>query len=740
MDTNDALARALALHAQGQLAAAEKLYLEVLQSQPNAFRAIEGLGTLAFQQGRANEAAALFARGLAIRPESARTHANLGEALRVLGRLDVAIVHLRRAAALDPTLAQVYNSLGMVAFDQGSRDEAEAAYREAIRLAPRLAAARINLANVYHARHREIDAVAELRVALEIEPDNPIALATLGQVLSKIGDPDLLDEAQSLCRRATMLAPQFPHSFESLGHVLRARAQYTESLACYERAAKLGPHRGMPFHYAGEQFQERGEYEKAARFYALARSREPKEAQFHADFGSLALARGQHEEAARHYRTALECKPRVAEFHLGLGLAILEADQLDQAEPIFREALSVDPNLTAAWCALARLQAERGDFDLSCRSARSALAIRPGLPDAYWRLASNLKGDLPDAEAQAMEGLLQRRSLTLGERALLHFGLAFVCDSRGQFSKAVDHLENANRFQRSAKAARGETYDGDRHSSFIDRTIAAFTPDVIARGRAWGDPDPRPVFVVGLPRTGTSLVEQVLASHPQVHGAGELHAMQRLFLDLPHLVGQPSADPFDALNALNLDSAKTIARVYLDALDTLAPSTAVRVVDKMPDNIRFLGLIAMIWPGARVIVCQRDLRDVALSCWQTGFEKNSWANDWDDIAQRFADHQRIVDHWRQALPTGSLVMRYEDLVHDLNRHAHRLIDFLGLEWHPACLEFHKTRRVVRTASLVQVRQPLYMRSVGRWRQYEHSLQPLLEAFGRRGVRLEDEPA
>jgi tetratricopeptide (TPR) repeat protein len=738
MVVKNALARALALHTQGQLAAAEKLYHEVLQSHPNAFPAIEGLGALAFQQGRANEAAMLFARGLVIRPQSARTHANLGEALRFMGRLDLAVPHLRQATELDPALAEAFNSLGMVAFDQGNRDEAEAAYREAIRLAPRLAAARINLANVHHARRLETEATAELRLALEIEPENPIALAILGQVLCSIGDPDLLGEAEALCRRAATLAPQFPQALESLGNVLRARKAYPEALDCYERAAKLGPDRGMPYHYMGEYLQQRGEYAEAARFYAWARAKEPKEARFHADLGSLAAARGLHEEAARHYRTALECNSRVAEYHLGLGLAILELGRLDEAASIFGEALSIDPFLTAASCALARLQAERGDFDLSCRSARAALAIRPGLPDAYWRLASNLKGDLPEADDQAIEGLIEDKSLNDGERAFLHFGLAFVFDARGLYSRAAALLEKANALQSSAKAARGELDDGDRHSRFIDRTIAAFTPGVIARGRAWGDPDPRPVFVVGLPRTGTSLVEQILASHSQVHGAGELHEMDRVFGDLPHLLGQASADPFDALGALDPDSAKSVAKIYLDMLGALAPSTAARVVDKMPDNIRHLGLISLILPEARVIVCNRDLRDVALSCWQTGFEKNPWANNWDNIARRFADHQRLVDHWQRVLPTGSLMIRYEHLVHNLEKYAHVLIDYLGLEWHPACLEFHKTRRVVRTASLVQVRQPLYTNSVGRWRQYESSLQPLLQAFRRRGVRLEEE--
>jgi tetratricopeptide (TPR) repeat protein len=736
MVIRDLLTRALAHHTRGELATAETLYHQVLQSHPNAFRAIEGLGVLVFQQGRFSEAAGLFARALTVRPESARTHANLGEALRLLGQTDRAVDHLHRAARLDPILAQVPNSLGLIAFDQGRRDEAEAAYREAIRLDPRLAAARINLANVHHARHREPEAAVELRLALEIEPDNRIALVTLGQVFCNIGDPDLLEEAETLCRRATALAPQFPPAFENLGNVLRARHRYPEALASYEQAAKLDPRRGLPHHYMGEHFQKLGNYDEAARCYTVARNLEPNEARFHADFGSLALARGHHEQAARHYRRAIECNPRMAEFQYGLGLAMLEQVQLDEAEVLFHQALRIDPFHAVSWCALARLQAERGDFDSSCRSAHSALEISPGLPDAFWRLASNLRRNLPEVDAQTMESLLATRSMTDGERALLHFGLALHFDARDLYSQAAIHLEKANALQRSSKAARGEIPDADRHSRFVDRTVATFTPDVIARSRGWGDPDPRPVFVVGLPRTGTTLVEQILASHPRVHGAGELQELHRLFLALPDLLGQPSADPFEALALLNAQSASTAARAYLDKLDTLAPRTTDRVVDKMPDNVRYLGLITMLWPAARVIVCTRDLRDVALSCWRTGFEKNPWANDWDDIARRFADNQRILDHWQHVLPAGSLIVRYEELVHNLERYARDLIDFLGLEWNPACLQFHETRRVVRTASLSQVREPLYTDSIGRWRRYEPSLKPMLDAFMRHGVRLD----
>ncbi len=261
-------------------------------------------------------------------------------------------------------------------------------------------------------------------------------------------------------------------------------------------------------------------------------------------------------------------------------------------------------------------------------------------------------------------------------------------------------------------------------------------PKSLPAQRGWGDSDPRPVFVVGLPRTGTTLVEQILASHPLVHGAGELEELQRLFRSLPDLVDRPSSDPFEALAVLNSQSAKTAARMYLAKLDALAPAAAERIVDKMPDNVRYVGLISMLFPAARVVVCTRDFRDVALSCWQTGFEKNPWANDWNHIARRFADHQRILDHWQRVLPAVSVVVRYEDLVLNLEKHARQLIEFVGLDWNAACLQFHETRRVVRTASYSQVRQPLYTDSVERWRHYESSLGPMFDAFTRHGVRLD----
>jgi hypothetical protein len=282
--------------------------------------------------------------------------------------------------------------------------------------------------------------------------------------------------------------------------------------------------------------------------------------------------------------------------------------------------------------------------------------------------------------------------------------------------------------------AHGRVHDPNGESAFTDQMIAAFSTEFLAHGRGWVTPDSRPVFVVGLQRSGTTLVEQIIASHPQIHGAGELRDVGQIFHDLPQIVGPAARDSFDALNRLGPDSATRAARFLLERFDELAPSTATRVVDKAPDNIRFLGLIALLWPGARVIVCDRDLRDVAVSCWLAGYAV-LWSHQWEHIARRFAVYQQMLSHWQRTRPLEWLDVRYEHLVDNLEDDARRLIDFVGLEWDPACLQFHETRRVVRTPSMAQVRQPIHSQSVGRWRHYEMNLQPLFRACEAHGVEL-----
>jgi tetratricopeptide (TPR) repeat protein len=723
------------MHAEGRLAEAESYYLELLRARPDSIEALEGLGVLLIQLGRLDEATSMFARGVATHPESARLHAKLGAAYRNLRRFDEAHAHLQTAIELDPALPEPWNSLGRLAFDQRRYADAEAAYRTTIRLQPQFVVAYKNLCSTLLALRRWSDAVQVLRAYLRVEPNDHEALSDLGQALGEQGDPDLLDEAEAACRRALELAPGFADGLDNLGNVLRVRGRLDEAVACYQRALLGDPRRTSSCRLMGHVLQHCGRFDEAAQMYESARALQPNDPKVHADLGSLAATRGNYDESARHYQLAIRFDPNYVEGHQGLGQALLQQGRLDEAEACFREALRIDRTLAASWVALARLQSERGDIDLACQSARAALSHQPRNADAYWRLAITLKGRLADAEVQAMQRLLEENKLPDRARALLHFGLAGVFDARGWYEQAAAHLENANALQAALKATWGLRHDPDEHARFIGRMIASFTPEYIGRTRRWGNPDPRPVFVVGLPRTGTSLVEQILASHPKVHGAGELGDVLRIFEVLPSLVGQPWIDPFRALKLLRPESASAAAKQYLDRLNTLATPTAARVIDKMPDNIQLIGLIAVLWPGSRVIFCSRDVRDIAVSCWFTGFETNPWTNTWELMARWFADHQRVLEHWRRTQPVKWLEVGYESLVADLEGHARRMVDFLELDWDPACVEFYKTRRDVRTASLVQVRQPINSHSVGRWKNYVSNVQPLLKALQRYGVTL-----
>jgi hypothetical protein len=308
----------------------------------------------------------------------------------------------------------------------------------------------------------------------------------------------------------------------------------------------------------------------------------------------------------------------------------------------------------------------------------------------------------------------------------LHYGLAQVFDARGEYDQAGESLRQANALCKSSWRKRGQDYDPDAHTQFVSAMIAACTPDYFQRVRGFGLESRRPIFIIGLPRSGTTLLEQVLASHSQVFGAGELWYIGQAFETLPQLLNRTDP-PVECLAHLDRDAVRQLADRHLERLRE-RHATAVRVVDKMPDNYLHLGLIATMFPRALVIHCRRDLRDIAVSCWMTHFRHIRWACDLGHIAARFAEYRRIIDYWQRVLPTPPLEVEYEQTVADLEGVARRLIAACGLDWEPACLAFHETRRPVRTASVRQVRQPIYGHSVARWKHYEKWLAPLFAAL------------
>lgn len=330
---------------------------------------------------------------------------------------------------------------------------------------------------------------------------------------------------------------------------------------------------------------------------------------------------------------------------------------------------------------------------------------------------------LPEEDLAVMRRLLADPNLNEVRRALLHFGLAQVLDARNECDEAARHATQANSLTLACQRKRGRAYDPTPHSEFVDRLLATFTPDYFEHVRGFGVDSDRPVFIVGLPGSGTTLIEQVLASHSQVFGTGKQHLARADFGMLAEESDESRA--FDNLACLDVATVRCLASRHLERLNALN-GTALRIVDKIPDSYLYLGLLATLFPNATFVHCRRDLRDVAVSCWMTNFRNVCWASDPDHLAARFHDYQRLMDHWRQVLPVPILEVDYEETVADLEGVAQWLVAWCGLEWEPACMAFHEAKHSVRTASFAQVCQPVCTRSVARWKNYETALAPLFE--------------
>ncbi|MGH7138968.1 MAG: sulfotransferase, partial [Pirellulales bacterium] len=430
-----------------------------------------------------------------------------------------------------------------------------------------------------------------------------------------------------------------------------------------------------------------------------------------------------YEQAIVRYERALQFDAGYAEAHNRLGWVRYEQGRLGEARECFQAALRLQPDFPGARCNLAQVFQELGDLAASEHAYREVLRDYPQHADALAQLATLLRGKLPEPDRLLIDERLADSDLTAAGRSSLLFGLAHVRDADGAYEQAAAHLEQANALSLALRNDHNQGYDPDEHARFVENLISVFSPEFFARMGGCGLESERTVFIVGLPRSGTTLTEQVLASHSQVFGAGELRLARHDFLAVGDEQSEDRA--FAGLARLEAGTVRRIAQRHLEQLEGLN-DTAPRVVDKMPDNYMYLGLLSVLFPKAKFIHCRREARDVAVSCWMTNFRNIPWANDPQHIAVRFDLYRRLMEHWREVLPGAVLEVDYEETVADLESVARRLVAWCGLDWEPACLAFHEGKRPVRTASVVQVRQPLYQHAVGRWKNYENALAPLFE--------------
>ena len=727
VDVAEALQQGFRCHQAGDWQQASRYYQACLERDPDHAPTLHLLGVLAIQRGQPRQAIDLIAKAIALEPSAAPFHANLAEAYRLMGQLDRADACCRTALRLEPRYPEALNSRGVIMLARGQAADAAEQFRTAIGLRPNFALAHVNLGNALRLLDQIPEALDAYRRAANLEPSLAVAHSNLGQLLL---EQNQLPEALRHCHEAVRLQPALAEGQCNLGNVLRELGKLTAAKACYAEALRLNPDLAMVHGNMGQALQEEGALEDALQWYNLALQLEPRNARFHAHLAGTLAEQERFDEASARYRQALQLDPRHAEAHNGLGRIAHEQGRYEEARATYQEALRLKPGLAAAHCNLATVLEEMGDFAAAKTGLRQALACAPNNLAALAQLATLERGKFAEGDRAALEQWLAEPHLAEGKRCMIHFALAQVADAQKDFAVAGRHLAEANPLDLALRRKRGLGYEPAQHARFVDGMLAACTQSWFAGLMAGGSDSRRPIFIFGLPRSGTTLVEQILASHSQVHGAGELRLARA---DFERLMG-PGKDELQglaALERLDPDATRRLAEGHLAELGMLEVE-APRVADKMPDNYLYLGLLSVLFPRAAFIHCRRDWRDVAVSCWITRFQHIPWANDVEHIVTRFHEYQRLMTHWRQVLSAPLVEVYYEQVVGDLEGEARRLVSACGLAWEPGCLAFHETRRPVRTASVGQVRQPIYKHSVARWKNYEAALGTLF-------ARLNDVP-
>jgi tetratricopeptide (TPR) repeat protein len=548
----------------------------------------------------------------------------------------------------------------------------------------------------------------QFRASLDYVPDHPIATAGLGIARFELG---AADEGIALLQRAADAAPREAFIAHVLGESLCRILRFGEAVPHLERAIAINPAFVEAHNALGNALSAMGARDPAMAHYTMAARLNPALPEPHNNLGLAYAAQGRHEEAVAAYRAAIRARGDYTDAWLNLGLSLLELKRASEALAAFGALGRNGRAVLGRGMALQAL----GRVDEARAAFAEAVRLLPDYPPAYMAFGDGRKFQPGDPAIAAMEAL-RPRAIPPSEQAALHFALFKAYDDTARHSDAFSALTEANRTWRTQ-----EHYDEAAELGALTAIAETFTRESLT---PVGEASDLPVFVVGMPRSGTSLVEQILASHPSVHGAGELG-------DLGLLSVGSYAPGKAALTRLLADPAALAAAGarYREHLKTLAPN-AQRVVDKMPANFMFIGLIRKALPGARIIHVRRNALDTCFSCYAHQFQGNlAYTYDLGELGRYYCAYENLMAHWRAVLPADAMLeLDYETLVGDFETEARRLIAYCGLPWDESCTAFHKKQRPVHTASAFQVRMPLYTTSVGRAAPYMEHLGELIAAL------------
>ncbi|WP_428634616.1 tetratricopeptide repeat-containing sulfotransferase family protein [Sedimenticola sp.] len=713
----------------GDLAAARSLIEAVLEKTPDDTGAHYLLGLVLLQEGYPEQAIPYLQKSQQHEPDNTACLCNLGVALFRAGQAEEATDTLRRALQLRPDYAQARYSLGSAYIANKQPELAEEQFRELCCQDENNADYQCALADALRESGKWRQALVQYRRALQLNPDFARAHTNLGPMLAHFGQAE---EALTHCRKAVELSPQSAQTHKNLGDCLFLLEQLEEAMDAYADAYEIDPDNTDLCVAIGRGWLETSSLEEAANWFQLAIQRDESNVAAQCGLGNVIREAGEAEKAVEVLQPLLDEHPENVDVLLSLSEAQWESGDAQGALEKLHKVRELQPQRLAVYGKLGRILSSSGDVEQAVEYYEMALAENAACIPALNGLATTRRSKLDPIHVKAMEKHLENEKLRAGQRAALHNGLAYYYDGIKEVEKAARHTRESNRYQWEDRVKRGWRYEPQEYEAVIDTTIETFDSDYFRRltEAGCGNASEVPVFVVAMPRSGTTLTEQILARHSQVLGVGERPFASRTFSDFSAI---NSGDVRKALASLAADTrnqVNDIAKHYLAKLDELVTASGKsgirRVVDKMPDNYSHLGWLLTLFPKAKIIHVKRDPRDVALSCWMTQFGAIRWACHPEHLTERIRQYQRMMQHWRSVIPERIFEFDYEELVADQENMSRQLVEWIGLDWEPQCLKFYESDRLVRTASVTQVREPIYNKSVAKWRRYEPYLRDLFE--------------
>jgi tetratricopeptide (TPR) repeat protein len=503
------------------------------------------------------------------------------------------------------------------------------------------------------------------------------------------------------------------------GNAKLAEDKFEEALSLYQQALSIYPEYARVHYNIGVAFQRTGRIENAISSYQKTLSITPEDVEANINLGVLLKSLDRVEEAVACYKRALKINPDHAEAYNNLGVIYQEQSLLDKAESCSRKALSINPEYAEAYNNLGSTLKKQGLLEEAISCCQKALLINPGHAESHFLMSSLHKYKEGDPLLIEMEQLYSQPGIGEEQRVHLSFGLGKAYEDVGNYEKSFLCLKEGNRIKRSTIK-----YSIDGAVAEFNQIKRTFSKSFINDNKGAGIPDKTPVFIIGMPRSGTSLVEQILASHPEVYGAGELPFVINIMSQMRKRFQTGATS--EVISGYNEEFIAELGREYIEKTRELSPDSLF-ITDKMPHNFLWVGAIRMSLPNAKIICCRRDPMDNCLSIYKNIFHTgHNYSFDLQELGQYYLLYQDLMNYWHELFPGKIYDIYYEALVSNQKEETTKLLDHCGLTWDDACLSFHKTSRSVNTASAVQVRKPVYKDSMQLWKRYESQLQPLTE--------------